>query len=195
MGRKQCGFGVRWQQLGQGEFLQRDCALAIIMCVCVAADEAGSEAGLCVRECFTLERLEYLQERLLAGDEGRDDARSPNTVNSTMGAVMAFVRFCHRHGWIDRVPPVEKLDADEVMKGRPITLAEFERMLGATADVVGTAAAESWKFVLRILWETGFRLADVMDFAWDDDRHIHPVWPAGAELHPILVIPSTQKNG
>jgi integrase len=163
--------------------------------ILAAADEAGSDAGLFVRECFTLERLEYLQERLLAGDEGRFDARSPNTVNSTMGAVMAFVRFCHRHGWIDRVPPVEKLDADEVMKGRPITPAEFERMLAATTDVVGTAAAESWKFVLRILWETGFRLADVMDFAWDDDRHIHPVWPTGAGLFPILVIPSTQKNG
>lgn len=161
----------------------------------LAAADSGGSGELHVRECFTLERLEYLQDRLLAGDEGRYDYRSPNTVNSVMGAVMAFVRFCHRHGWIDRLPPYEKLDVDEVMKGRPITPAEFERMLAATPKVVGTEAAESWRFALRVLWETGFRLADLMDFAWDDDRHLHPVWPSESNGFPFLVIPSTQKNG
>jgi hypothetical protein len=72
--------------------------------ILAAADESGSKQELYVRECFTLERLEYLQDRLLAGDEGRYDTRSRNTVNSTMGAVMAFVRFCHRHGWIHERP-------------------------------------------------------------------------------------------
>jgi integrase len=150
---------------------------------------------LFVRECMTLEGLEHLQERLLAGDEGRYDTRSPNTVNSTMGAVMAFVRFCHRHGWIDRVPPVEKLDVDDVMKGRPITTEEFERMLEAVPKVVGEDLAASWALVLRILWESGFRIGDVMDFAWEDARHIHPVWPTRPGDHPTLMIPSTQKNG
>lgn len=161
----------------------------------LASELASAEGVLFVRECFTLQRMEDLQERLLAGDEGRYDYRSPNTVNSTMGAVMAFVRFCHRHGWIDRVPPVEKLDTDDVMKGRPITPAEFEQMVEATPKVVGTEAADSWRFLLRVLWETGFRLADVMDFSWDDETRVHPVWFPEPGVHPILVIPSTQKNG
>ena len=81
---------------------------------------------------MTLNMLEYLQERLLEGDEGVYDSRSPNTVNSMMGAVMAFVRFCHKHEWIERVPSVERLEVNDVMKGRPVTQEEFERMLEAT---------------------------------------------------------------
>ncbi len=158
------------------------------------ADE-GYTGPLFVRECFTLSNLEFLQERLLAGDDCRYDRRSPNTVNSTMGAVMAFVRYCHHHEWIERVPRIEKLAADDVMKGRPLTAEEFERMLAATPLVVGQGVATSWQFTLRVLWESGFRMGDVMDFCWDDDRHLHPVWPQQDDQHPTLVIPSSQKNG
>jgi integrase len=148
-----------------------------------------------IRDCCTLEVLEYLQERLLAGDECRYDRRSPNTVNSMLGAVMAFVRYCHDHEWIERVPRLDKLDVDDVMKGRPVTPAEFELMLKVTPAVVGQSSAESWMLTLRVLWESGFRVGDVIDFSWDDDRHIHPVWPKRTTEHPTLVIPSTQKNG
>jgi hypothetical protein len=99
-------------------------------------------------------RTKGLQDRLLAGDECRYDRRSSNTVNSMIGAVMAFGRFCHGRGWIPSVPPVEDLDVDDVMKGRPITTEEFERMLEVTPAVVGSASAESWRFALWILWES-----------------------------------------
>jgi integrase len=158
-------------------------------------EEHDLSEGLPVAECMTLDMMEYLQDRLLAGDESYLDARSPNTVNSMIASVMAFVRFCKRHGWISDVPPVEKLPVDDVMKGRPISGEEFERMLEATVTVVGKPAAESWKFALRILWESGFRIGDLMDFHWDDDRHIYPVWPVRRGTHPTIVIPSTQKNG
>lgn len=157
--------------------------------------EQGGSDGLYLRECCSLEMLEYLQERLLAGDECRYDHRSPNTVNSMLGAVMAFVRYCHAHDWIDRVPKLQKLGVDDVMKGRPITAEEFERLLAATPQVVGQESAESWTFTLRVLWESGFRIGDVMDFSWDDDRHTHPVWSERQAQHPTLVVPSTQKNG
>ena len=157
-------------------------------------DRSLSE-GLLVREVMTLDMLEYLQDRLLAGDECRYDARSPNTVNSMMGAVMAFVRFCHKHDWIDKVPDVPKLEVDDVMKGRPITTEEFERMLEVTPKVVGESSASSWQFALRVLWESGFRVGDLMDFAWDDEHHIHPVWPSHQGHLPTIVVPSTQKNG
>lgn len=188
--RKQRGSRVREKSLV-------DALSRIQLAERILAATAGRPADepLYVRESFTVERLDYLQRRLLNGDEGRYDYRSPNTVNSTMGALMAFVRFCHRYGWIDRVPQVEKLETDEVMKGRPITPAEFERMLAVMPNVVGTEAAASWQFLLRVLWETGFRLADVLDFSWDDDRHIHPVWATEDGKLPTLVIPSTQKNG
>lgn len=155
---------------------------------------AGLPPGAALWECTTLEALEYLQNQLLDGAEGFYDTRSPNSVNSMVGAVMAFVRYCHDHEWIDRVPPLRKLDVDEMMRGRPITGEEFERMLAATAKVVGDGPAASWQFALRVLWESGFRIGDLMNFSWDDERRIHPVWPRRRSEHATLVIPSTQKN-
>ena len=157
--------------------------------------DQGLPEGLLVTQVMTLDMLEYLQNRLLAGDECRYDVRSPNTVNSIMGAVMAFVRFCHTRGWIPSVPHVEKFDVEEVMKGRPVTGEEFERMLEATPLIVGKQSAASWQFSLRVLWESGFRIGDLMDFCWDDTRHIHPKWPNRTGHHPTIVVPSSQKNG
>ena len=151
--------------------------------------------GLVMSNVATLDGMEHLQDRLLAGDECRYDERSPSTVNSMMGAVMAFIRFCHVRSLISVVPPIEKLDVDEMMKGRPISAEEFELMLDATESVVGPSAAESWKFSLQILWGSAFRVGDLMDFSWDDPRHIHPVWGRVDGQHPTIAIPSSQKNG
>ena len=158
-------------------------------------EDMGLSTGFTVQEVMTLDQLEYLQDRLLAGDEGRFDYRSANTVNSTMGAVMAFVNFCFRRGWIPGVPYIQKLDADDAMRGRPITADEFQRMLDATPEVVGDRAAPTWQFTLKLIWESGFRLGDVMDFCWHDERHIRPRWPGESRSHATLAIPSSQKNG
>jgi integrase len=157
--------------------------------------DLGMPEGGPVREYMTLETLEYLQDRLLAGDEGRFDHRAPMTVNSMIGDVMAFVRHCCRHGWIDGVPHVTKFTVDDTMKGRPVDLDEFEAMIKAVPTVVGKESAASWKFTLQILWESAFRIADVMDFSWDDTKRIRPKWPVREGQHPTLMIPPTQKNG
>jgi len=68
-------------------------------------------------------------------------------------------------------------------------------MLEAVPAVVGQQHAESWQFTLKVLWESTFRVGDVMDFSWDDQRRIHPVWPNRSNLRPTLMIPPTQKNG
>jgi integrase len=135
------------------------------------------------------------QDQLLDGAESHYDSRSPNTVNSMLAAIMAFVRYCYDHEWIDRVPPLRKLVVDEVMRGRPITGEEFERMLETVPKVVGEGPAEDWRFAVKILWESGFRIADLLDFSWDNIERIHPVWPRRQGQHPTLVIPSSQKNG
>lgn len=158
-------------------------------------EEKGLPIGLPVQLVFNLDQLEFLQERLLAGDEGRYDSRSPNTVNSMMGAIMAFVRFCHRKNWISSVPHIEDLKADSVMKGRPLTEVEFDLMIEVTPDVVGQSSAESWRFALSVLWESGFRVGELMDFHWTDNRHICPSFPKSKNRHPTITIPSTQKNG
>ncbi len=157
----------------------------------------GLPPGLLVSDCLTDDSIEYLQERLLAGEECRYKMRASSTANSIVRNVMTFARFCKRRKWIPRIPDVERVGADEdekAMKGRPITTEEFERMLEAVPKVVGEGSAESWWFTLQVLWESAFRVGDVMDFSWDDPRHIIPKWPHRQGLHPTLIIPKTQKN-
>ncbi len=151
--------------------------------------------GLLMSDVATLDRLEYLQERLLAGEECRYDTRSPHTVNSVLRAVMAFMRFCKGRGWVTEVPDLQKVEFNEVMKGRPITQDEFQKMLDAAKPVVGDDSAASWIFAMKVLWESGFRAGDLMDFSWDNPRHIHPIWPTQADRLPTIAIPSSQKNG
>jgi len=157
-------------------------------------ESKGDHSEPLLTECTTLGSLEYLQDALLAGVEGKRGERSPNTVNSIMACVMVFVRYCRDHEWIERVPPLRKIDVDEVMKGRPISGEEFERMVEVTPSVVGNDAADSWIFTLKVLWQSGFRIQDLMRFSWDDPNEIVPVWPRLKAQHPTIVIPSSQKN-
>ena len=83
---------------------------------------------------------------------------------------MAFARFCYNDQWIERIPPVEKIYMNEVMRGRPITGEVFDRMLHVVPKVVGTGPSKSWRLVLCLLWESGFRKSDKMKFSWDDER-------------------------
>ena len=53
------------------------------------------------------------------------------------------------------------------MKGRPITGEEFDRMLAKVPEVVGDAAAESWRHYLRGLWWSGLRLAESLELFWE----------------------------
>ena len=157
-------------------------------------DAQGGPSEPLLAECTTRASLESLQDALLAGIEGRRGARSPNSVNSMMASILAFVGYCRDHEWIDRVPRLAKIEVDEVMKGRPISGEEFDRMIAATAAVVGNAAAPSWIFALKVLWESTFRIQDAMRFSWDDAEQIYPVWPRLRSKHPTIVIPSSQKN-
>jgi len=71
----------------------------------------------------------------------------------------------------------------------------WDKMLAATESVVGQGSTESWKLALRVLWESGFRIGDLMDFSWNDSRHIHPIWPTQKGQFPTIMVPSSQKNG
>ncbi|WP_390179976.1 tyrosine-type recombinase/integrase [Rhodopirellula bahusiensis] len=79
------------------------------------------------------------------------------------------------------------------MKGRPITEAEFKKMLDCTAAEVGDEAADSWKFILHGLWESALRIDELMHVSWDQPGTIRPKWTEGKL--PVLEIPAPmQKN-
>jgi integrase len=80
----------------------------------------------------------------------------------------------------------------KVMRGRPITLEEFERMLEQVAAVVGASAAEHWTFYLHGLWTSGLRLAESLELYWDREDKLHPVLSG---RFPMLRIPADLEKG
>ena len=142
------------------------------------------------------EALHRLQTKLLAGaDSRRGKPRSVHTVRGYMGSVLAAVNWARFQGWIDSMPAVRKVKAGKVkvMKGRPITTAEFERLLASTVAVVGDEAAPSWRYVLQGLWASALRLDELMHVSWDIPHTIRPMRREGRL--PVLDIPGPlQKN-
>lgn len=70
---------------------------------------------------------------------------------------------------------------------------DFVRMLDVVPSVVGADTTESWRYLLRGAWESGFRLEELMSLSWDDPAMIMPSWNCGP--NPVLLIPADlQKN-
>jgi integrase len=138
--------------------------------------------------------LARLQAELLAGAKSpREKARSAHTVRSYVTTLVAALNWAYGMKWLPERVEFDKLDADDPDKGRPLVGEEFERMLDATAKVVGDADADSWRYLLRGLWESGLRLTEVMMTSWDTDGGIVPEWPSKGL--PVLHIPGKlQKN-
>jgi integrase len=140
--------------------------------------------------------LQQLQAKLLAGAQSRrKKPRSAHTVRGYMNCVLAALNWAYLQGWLPNAPKLRKIKTpkQKVMKGRPITADEFQKMLDATAKVVGDKAAGSWKHVLRGLWDSALRLDELMHVSWDKPGTIRPVWKDGQ--HAILEIPAAmQKN-
>jgi len=147
----------------------------------------------------TRKALVDLKDALLAGKESRYDPprpRSAHTVRSHMASIVAALNWAEEEkGWLTSVPKIPKVQTAKIraMKGRPITTEEFERMLDKVPDVVGVAAAPSWKHLLRGLWASALRLDELMHVSWNDPNEILPVWPK--RRHAVLQIPADrQKN-
>jgi len=140
--------------------------------------------------------LQQLQAKLLSGSESRRNMpRSVHTVRGYINSVLAALNWAYLQGWLVHQPRLLKIKTSKqkMMKGRPITSIEFQKMLDVTPDVVGAEAAESWRYILRGLWESALRLDELMHVSWDRKGMILPVWKEG-QL-PVLEIPaSMQKN-
>jgi integrase len=93
-------------------------------------------------------------------------------------------------GLLPKVPKIEmprRAKGSKVMKGRPITLEEFERLLDKTPaglfgkpkdgdkpltekqEAARARIIASWRYYLRGLWLSGLRLAESLELWWDRD--------------------------
>jgi integrase len=140
-------------------------------------------------------RLREIESKLRSGAQSRFNApRSTASVRTMMNVLIAALNWAEEHGLIEKAPRFTKikLPKKKRMKGRPITLEEFERMLAAAPKVVGDAGSDSWCYLMRGIWEQAFRLDEALHVAWDIPGCIVPEWPRGK--YPVLVIPCDQQK-
>lgn len=99
----------------------------------------------------------------------REIGVADTTICKHLRHLKASLRWAKSMGFLVRVPEFHMPKAGRhqaVMKGRPITDEEFQRMLDSVESVVGEKAADSWKFLLRGFWYSGLRLGEALNLTW-----------------------------
>jgi integrase len=130
--------------------------------------------------------------------EERVGQLTESTIAGHLAHLKAALNWAKDQKLLPKVPAFPKLKrakmskGAKVMRGRPITTEEFERMLGQAGEVVGPAAADEWVFYLRGLWTSGLRLAESLELYWDREDKLHPVLTG---RYPMLRIPAALEKG
>ncbi len=118
------------------------------------------------------------------------------TVARHLRHLKSTARWAHRKGLLSALPSFDmpkRARGAKLMRGRPITTEEFERMIKVVAKVVENAAAESWTFYLRGLWQSGLRLSESLTLRWDDAPAAIVVDFTGRR--PMFRIPAEAEKG
>lgn len=122
--------------------------------------------------------LELLKAELLAGmgnkprkpKDGEKPSlpkrRTPHTVNGYLRVLVAALNWANKQGWLEHPVRKQTVEADDPDKGRPICAEEFERMLAA-CEKVCPHDTESWRYLLRGLWESGLRVSEALNLSFD----------------------------
>lgn len=161
-----------------------------------------------VEELLGIDRLAKLDAAQISRLQRRmreDRNASESTIKGNLAHLLAALNWAKRMKLLNEVPAIDmptRGQGGKVMKGRPITLEEFERMLSkvpeqfkqpepSADDTTGKVARFRW--FLSGLWFSGLRLSEGLDLSWDEPGHIQ-IDLSGA--FPMFVIPgSKQKSG
>lgn len=156
---------------------------------------------------LTEARISHLQAEM------RKAGLSEATIKSNLAHLAAALRWANRLGMMPKLPHIEppkRAKGSKLMKGRPITGEEFERMLAKIPAVVlskrtkarkkttpeqereDAAIVASWERYLRGLWLSGLRLTESLDLWWDRDDRLCPVLTG---KRPMLRIPAACEKG
>lgn len=157
---------------------------------------------------MTAARISAFQAKL------RDEQRAESTIKAYLAHLKSALRWAVDVGMLPSAPKIPRLKrakVSKVMKGRPITTEEFERMmLKAREGVFGKvkrnggneptpeqvereqAIVAAWQYYLEGLWWSGLRLAESLELYWDrPDRLCVDL----SGRRPMLRIPAELEKG
>ncbi|MBN2577647.1 MAG: tyrosine-type recombinase/integrase [Pirellulales bacterium] len=101
----------------------------------------------------------------------RETGIKETTIAHHLRNIKAALRWAERVGLMVRAPKIEmpkRAKGQKMMKGRPITGEEFDRMMAAVPKV-RPVDPEAWERFLRGLWLSGLRLNESLRLSWDFD--------------------------
>ena len=119
--------------------------------------------------------------------------KSPATVHKYLQHLKTALKWAQAQGYLKTMPTFPKSQRNagkskKLMKGRPVTGEEFERMEKACQH-------DSLKYLLRGLWLSGLRLGEALSLTWDQ-------WADGIRVDIdedsdvfLLIDGDNQKNG
>lgn len=136
------------------------------------------------------------QPQIITSKKGkkRELRRRPFTIKGHLAELRKVLRWAKRMNIIREVPHIEFPECTETMKGRPLTLEEFERMLEAikkTEDIQSDWRGD-WAWMLRGLWLSGLRIDEALKFHWKDDTNLCPDFTG---RRPMLRIQAKSEKG
>lgn len=122
-------------------------------------------------QSLSAEQISRLQRELREPTQADWKPVASSTIKSYLTHLKVSLNWAQRVGMIATVPSVTmpKKRAGGDMKGRPITVEEYERMLASVETVVGETVASSWTWLLRGLWWSGLRIGEALELHWTDD--------------------------
>ena len=125
--------------------------------------------------------------------------KAETTIQCYLGHLKAMMRWATTQKLLPacrsfpKIQRKKKSKGTTPMKGRPITLEEFERMLAKVPEVVGPEAAPAWSHYRRGLWTSGFRLSESLELWWVREDRLLPTFPQKGR--PMLRIPAELEKG
>lgn len=117
----------------------------------------------------TTERLDALAKAW------RDAKKSEHTIKGRLALIRSALNWAHDKGLMIDVPKFnmpKRAKGSKMMKGRPVTGEEYDRMIEAVPKVVRANAAK-WERLLKGLWLSGLRLGEAIDLWWDREDRMH----------------------
>lgn len=107
-------------------------------------------------------------------EKTRTIALAIHTIHGHLAELRKVLRWCSKMRLIKELPHIQFPELTDGMKGRPITLEEFERIVEAVPNVrkILPQYAKHWAHFLRGMWLSGLRIEEAMQLHWTDERKI-----------------------
>ena len=91
------------------------------------------------------------------------------TIKGYLSSIRKSLNWAKSQDMLKEVPPInlpKRAKNSKVMRGRPITGEEFDRIILATPEVVGEKYADSFTYLLKGIYWGGLRLDEAMRLTW-----------------------------